>query len=137
MSPRATGDIHVESARIETSDRYLTRRAREDWIIENRSQEVHAFHIHQARFLLLEWYGAVNELSLRDTINVPFWDGKSTTYPLVKVRVDFRDPNILSTCVCRCHVLEHEDTMGLILVELATGAAAQPPKESARPERSF
>ena len=29
----------------------------EDWIIENRSSELHAFHIHQLHFLLLEYMG--------------------------------------------------------------------------------
>ena len=29
----------------------------EDWIIENRSQELHAFHIHQIRFMLVQWNG--------------------------------------------------------------------------------
>ena len=29
----------------------------EDWIIENRSSELHAFHIHQLHFLLLDYVG--------------------------------------------------------------------------------
>ena len=38
----------------------------EDWIIENRSTELHAFHIHQLHFELLDWLGfAVNEPFLR------------------------------------------------------------------------
>ena len=50
----------------------------EDWIIENRSQELHDFHIHQVHYLMLEWNGQkTNEPFLRDTINVPYWDGKS------------------------------------------------------------
>ncbi len=65
----------------------------EDWYIENRSQELHAFHIHQIHFMLLQWFGInVNEPFLRDTINVPFWDGKTAKYPSVKLRMDFRDP---------------------------------------------
>jgi FtsP/CotA-like multicopper oxidase with cupredoxin domain len=44
----------------------------EDWIIENRSNELHAFHIHQLHFMLLDYVGnRVNEPFLRDTINVP------------------------------------------------------------------
>ncbi len=107
----------------------------EDWIIENRSQEVHAFHIHQVHFLLLAWYGlAINEPYLRDTVNVPFWDGKSK-YPTVKIRMDFRDPNIVGTFVYHCHVLEHEDggMMGLIRVEPPKSASAHPSDEPARP----
>ncbi len=41
----------------------------EDWIIENRTQELHAFHIHQIHFLLTEWNGVpVDEPFLRDTV---------------------------------------------------------------------
>ena len=91
----------------------------EDWIIENRSQELHAFHIHQIHFMLLDWNGSpVDEPFLRDTVNVAYWDGKSATYPSVKLRMDFRDPNITGTFVYHCHLLEHEDggMMGTIRV---------------------
>lgn len=111
----------------------------EDWIVENRSQEIHAFHIHQVHFLLLEWFGLpVNEPYLRDTINVPFWNGKSK-YPVVKVRVDFRDPNSVGTFVYHCHVLEHEDggMMGLIRVLPPVAAAPRPPQQNSRPNQSF
>ncbi|MGB9070183.1 MAG: multicopper oxidase domain-containing protein, partial [Candidatus Acidiferrales bacterium] len=54
----------------------------EDWIIENRSNELHAFHIHQLHFLLLDYLGRpVNEPFLRDTVNVPYFDGKALVYP--------------------------------------------------------
>jgi len=91
----------------------------EDWIIENRSQEVHDFHIHQVHFLMLEWFGIpINEPFLRDTINVPFWDGKTLQYPTVRLRMDFRDPNVIGLFPFHCHLLEHEDggMMGLIRV---------------------
>jgi FtsP/CotA-like multicopper oxidase with cupredoxin domain len=92
----------------------------EDWIIENRSQELHAFHIHQIHFALLEWFGfPLNEPFLRDTVNVPYWDGKNPVYPRVKLRMDFRDPNSVGLYPFHCHLLEHEDSgmMGLIRVE--------------------
>jgi FtsP/CotA-like multicopper oxidase with cupredoxin domain len=92
----------------------------EDWVIENRTQEVHAFHIHQIHFMLLQFYGLpVSEPFLRDTVNVPFWDGKSAIYPQVKLRMDFRDPNAIGTSIYHCHILEHEDggMMGTIRVE--------------------
>ncbi len=91
----------------------------EDWIIENRTREVHAFHIHQTHFMLLEWNGIpLDEPFLRDTINVAYWDGKSSYYPSVKVRIDFRDPNIVGTFLYHCHLLEHEDggMMGTVRV---------------------
>lgn len=92
----------------------------EDWIIENRSNELHAFHIHQLHFMLLDYLGRpVNEPFLRDTINVPYYDGRSLEYPSVKLRMDFRDPNIVGTFVYHCHLLEHEDggMMGTIRVD--------------------
>jgi FtsP/CotA-like multicopper oxidase with cupredoxin domain len=101
----------------------------EDWIIENRSQELHDFHIHQVHFLMLEWFGIpINEPFLRDTIPVPFWDGKTTQYPTVRLRMDFRDPNAVGVFPFHCHLLEHEDggMMGLIRVEPAGVSSARP-----------
>jgi FtsP/CotA-like multicopper oxidase with cupredoxin domain len=100
----------------------------EDWVIENRSREVHAFHIHQTHFILLEWNGVpLDEPFLRDTVNVAYWDGKSSQYPSVKLRMDFRDPDIVGTFVYHCHLLEHEDggMMGTIRVLPRVTAAGQ------------
>ncbi len=91
----------------------------EDWIIENRSRELHAFHIHQIHFMLLDWNGVpVNEPFLRDTVNVAYWDGSSPVYPSIKLRMDFRSPNIVGDFIYHCHLLEHEDggMMGVIRV---------------------
>jgi FtsP/CotA-like multicopper oxidase with cupredoxin domain len=94
----------------------------EDWIIENRSLELHDFHIHQLHFQVREWFGyQVNEPFLRDTISVPFFDNLMTAYPSVRVRMDFRDPNTVGTFAFHCHLLEHEDggMMGTVRVEPA------------------
>jgi len=96
----------------------------EDWIVENRTQELHAFHIHQIHFMLIEWNGVpVDEPFLRDTVNVAYWDGRSRQYPSVKLRMDFRDSNVVGTFVYHCHLLEHEDggMMGLIRVDPKNG----------------
>jgi FtsP/CotA-like multicopper oxidase with cupredoxin domain len=92
----------------------------EDWIIENRTNELHAFHIHQLHFALMAWNGvAVNEPFLRDTVNVPYFSDRMLQYPSVRVRMDFRDPDTVGTFVYHCHLLEHEDAgmMGVIRVE--------------------
>jgi len=92
----------------------------EDWIIENRTQELHAFHIHQIHFLLEEVNGVpMDEPFLRDVVNVPFWNGSSATFPSVKLRMDFRNLRIVGVFVYHCHLLEHEDggMMGTILVK--------------------
>jgi FtsP/CotA-like multicopper oxidase with cupredoxin domain len=102
----------------------------EDWIIENRSMELHDFHIHQLHFQLRDWSGiAVNEPFLRDTVNVPYYKSRMLAYPSVRLRMDFRDPNIVGTFVYHCHVLEHEDggMMGKIKVVPRSTATSTTP----------
>jgi FtsP/CotA-like multicopper oxidase with cupredoxin domain len=97
----------------------------EDWVVENRTQEDHIFHIHQLHFQVLEVNGQpVSDPALRDTVDIPFWSG-SGAYPSVKVRMDFSDPSIVGTFVYHCHILEHEDggMMGEIQV-LPPGSAS-------------
>ncbi len=91
----------------------------EDWVIENRALETHAFHIHQIHFQVLEIDGkpAANS-DLRDTIEIPYWEGQGPFHS-VKVRMDFRDPTTAGTFLFHCHILLHEDLgmMHKILVE--------------------
>lgn len=101
----------------------------EDWTIENRSTESHNFHIHQTHFMVVESHGVpVDEPYLRDTINVPFWNGYAQQFPTVKLRMDFRDPNIVGTFPYHCHILQHEDggMMGTIRVEPALLSVGKP-----------
>jgi FtsP/CotA-like multicopper oxidase with cupredoxin domain len=91
----------------------------EDWTIENRALETHAFHIHQIHFMMLEVDGKpVTDQDLRDTIEIPYWSGTGPFHS-VKVRMDFRDPTIAGTFVFHCHILLHEDLgmMHKILVQ--------------------
>ena len=102
----------------------------EDWIIENRSTELHAFHIHQLHFMLMDWSGApVNEPFLRDTVNVPYYADRMLHYPSVRLRMDFRDPNTVGTFVYHCHLLEHEDggMMGTVRVLPRDDRSPHPP----------
>jgi len=82
----------------------------EDWTVENRALETHAFHIHQIHFKVLEVDGKpVADQDLRDTLEIPFWEGPGHPYHSVKMRMDFRDPTIAGTFVFHCHILLHED----------------------------
>jgi FtsP/CotA-like multicopper oxidase with cupredoxin domain len=97
----------------------------EDWTVENRAEEDHVFHIHQLHFQVIAVDGiAVNDPTLRDTYDVPYWSG-SGAYHSITVRMDFSDPNLVGTFVYHCHILEHEDggMMGEIQV-LPVGSAA-------------
>jgi len=109
-----------------TPDITATQGTVEDWVIENRARESHVFHIHQLHFQLLERDGQpLNEQALRDTVELPFWDGKSGSYPSIRIRLDFRDPRIVGTFLYHCHILEHEDAgmMGSIAVVLPPAAS--------------
>ncbi len=106
----------------------------EDWIIENRSTELHAFHIHQLHFHAA-WtgMGARQRAFPAGHLNVPYFRRRDAAYPSVRLRMDFRDPNTVGTFVYHCHLLEHEDggMMGLIRVEPASSpreAAPPPPR---------
>ena len=59
-----------------------------------------------------------DEPFLRDTVNVPYFNGRMLQYPSVRLRMDFRDPDTVGTFVYHCHLLEHEDggMMGLVRV---------------------
>ena len=81
----------------------------EDWTIQNRAGEAHAFHIHQLHFLLMAINGVpVANPELYDTYTIPNWTG-SGPYPSITVRMDFSDPNIAGTFVYHCHIIDHED----------------------------
>jgi len=103
----------------------------EDWTVENRAEEMHAFHIHQLHFLVLAVNGKpLAQPILRDTIALQAWTG-SGPYPSVTLRMDFRDPETAGMFVYHCHILDHEDAgmMAKILVKpsddsQASGAAA-------------
>jgi FtsP/CotA-like multicopper oxidase with cupredoxin domain len=107
----------------------------EDWIIENRTTELHTFHIHQLHFQLVDWLGLpVNEPFLRDTVSVPFFNGGKQGYPSVRLRLDFRDPNTVGTFLYHCHLLDHEDAgmMGLIRVDPAGATSIAKPHSASQ-----
>lgn len=82
----------------------------EDWTIENRTGEVHEFHMHQIHFKVLEENGKPlhrDQQQWRDTYQVPYWDGVGK-YPSIKVRMDFRGA-VVGDFVYHCHILDHED----------------------------
>jgi FtsP/CotA-like multicopper oxidase with cupredoxin domain len=90
----------------------------EDWTIENRAQENHEFHFHQIHFFVLSQDNfQINgsqpvqaiQGQLLDMIEIPYWDGIAAhPYPRVRVRMDFRGPDV-GDFVYHCHILNHED----------------------------
>ncbi|MBV8978967.1 MAG: multicopper oxidase domain-containing protein [Alphaproteobacteria bacterium] len=87
-----------------------TRGAVEEWTIQNRSPEVHEFHIHQIHFLVEEVNGVPipkDQQQFYDTYQVGFWKGRGR-YPSIKVKMDFRGA-VVGDFVYHCHILDHED----------------------------
>lgn len=82
----------------------------EEWTIENRTGEVHEFHLHQIHFQLVARNGVpvpARGRQFLDTIQVPYWNG-SGAYPSVTLRMDFRGMDV-GDFVYHCHILGHED----------------------------
>src|SRR5262249_15702706 len=95
----------------------------EDWTIENRSREVHAFHVHQLHFrVVARSLQPVTEPDLLDTVNVPAWRGVGS-YPSITLRMDFRDRRIVGLFPFHCHIAQHLDggMMGTVRVLPARG----------------
>jgi FtsP/CotA-like multicopper oxidase with cupredoxin domain len=107
----------------------------EEWIVQNRTQENHAFHFHHLHFLVesqdnFEINGSEQAPAITgqylDMIQVPFWDGNpSHPFPSVTLRIDFRGPDV-GDFVFHCHILEHEDggMMAIIRVQNANPSVA-------------
>ena len=103
----------------------------EEWRIENRTQEIHAFHMHQIHFLVT----AINDVpipkrkqQLYDVFTVPYWDGDfGKPYPSITAKLDFRGPDI-GDFVYHCHILDHEDGGMMAIIRVlpkGTPGAAQ------------
>jgi hypothetical protein len=97
----------------------------EDWLIENSTLEIHAFHIHQVHFRDVTQGGTgPNSIPLQDVITVPaapligdVQTGRPGPPGWVKLRMTFTTADI-GEFVYHCHILEHEDNgmMGKIRV---------------------
>ncbi|HVR09418.1 MAG TPA: multicopper oxidase domain-containing protein, partial [Thermoanaerobaculia bacterium] len=102
----------------------------EDWTIQNRTGENHEFHMHQIHFLQLEQNGVpVANGQYLDMIQVPYWTGTGP-YPSVKVRMDFRGPDI-GDFVYHCHILGHEDNGMMAIIQVNPGDDARSAKAPA------
>jgi FtsP/CotA-like multicopper oxidase with cupredoxin domain len=97
----------------------------EEWLIENSTLELHAFHMHQIHFRDVTLHdGGPDSQPLLDTIDLPaapLIGDVATGYPgapgWVRLRMTFTTEDI-GEFVYHCHILEHEDNgmMGKIQV---------------------
>ena len=88
----------------------------EEWEIENWTNELHAFHIHQLHFRVLAINGSKQpDPQLLDVVNVPYAtpsDITGGTAPVVpgRVRIKLYFPEELAGDIpFHCHLVDHED----------------------------
>lgn len=98
-----------------------TQGAVEEWRIENRTEELHEFHMHQIHFLIT----AINDVpipkrkqQLYDVFQVPYWNGDAAVpFPSITAKLDFRGPDV-GDFVYHCHILDHEDAGMMAIVRV-------------------
>jgi FtsP/CotA-like multicopper oxidase with cupredoxin domain len=84
----------------------------EEWTIQNQSDELHDFHIHQGGFQLVEINGVPQRLDgYYDTVNLPV-RGE------IKIVIPFTDPTSVGKFVYHCHLLSHEDKGMMATIEV-------------------
>ncbi|MEO7026734.1 MAG: multicopper oxidase domain-containing protein [Caulobacteraceae bacterium] len=97
----------------------------EAWTIENRTTEVHEFHIHQIHFKLQRRDGLTlppREQLFLDTVQIPYWTGAGP-YPSVTLLMDFRGA-VVGDFVYHCHILEHEDAGMMAIIRVLPRVSA-------------
>jgi FtsP/CotA-like multicopper oxidase with cupredoxin domain len=88
----------------------------EEWVVENWTNELHAFHIHQVHFRVLEIDGErIENPELLDVVTVPYATATgyhSSEGPVRpgRVRIKLTFPAALAGDIpFHCHLADHED----------------------------
>ena len=95
----------------------------EEWVVENWTRELHAFHVHQLHFRVLEIDGQKQaDPQLLDVVNVPFATnidkpGAQTIPGRVRIKLYFPE-DLAGDILFHCHLVDHEDNgmMGMVRV---------------------
>jgi FtsP/CotA-like multicopper oxidase with cupredoxin domain len=106
----------------------------EEWVIENWTNELHAFHIHQVHFRVLTIDGKpVADPPLLDVVNVPYaeatgYHSKEGPVRPGRVRIKLFFPESLAGDIpFHCHLVDHEDNgmMGVLRVTKSTSSSTK------------
>jgi FtsP/CotA-like multicopper oxidase with cupredoxin domain len=107
LKPYEMGDGPAVTVKADTT---------EEWVIENWTNELHAFHIHQLHFRVLEVDGkALADPPLLDVVNVPYatatgYHSKEGPVRPGRVRIKLTFPAALAGDIpFHCHLVDHED----------------------------
>ena len=103
----------------------------EEWVIENWTNELHTFHIHQLHFRVLDVDGqSATDPELLDVVEVPYATAtgyRSKLGPVrpgrVRIRMSF-PAELAGDIPFHCHLVDHEDNgmMAVLRVVKANGA---------------
>jgi FtsP/CotA-like multicopper oxidase with cupredoxin domain len=100
----------------------------EEWIIENWTNELHAFHIHQVHFRVLAIDGKpVVNPPLLDVVNVPYaeatgYHSKEGPVRPGRVRIKLYFPESLAGDIpFHCHLVDHEDNGMMAVLRVVPG----------------
>ena len=103
----------------------------EEWIVENWTNELHAFHIHQLHFRLLEVDGEkIADPPLLDVVNVPYatatgYHSKEGPVRPGRVRIKLTFPEALAGDIpFHCHLVDHEDNGMMAVLRVLPEAAS-------------
>ena len=100
----------------------------EEWVIENWTNELHAFHIHQVHFRVLTVDGQpVADAPLLDVVNVPYaeatgYHSKEGPVRPGRVRIKLYFPESLAGDIpFHCHLVDHEDNGMMAVLRVMKG----------------
>ena len=98
----------------------------EEWVIENWTNELHAFHIHQVHFRVLSIDGKpVTNPPLLDVVNVPYaeatgYHSKEGPVRPGRVRIKLTFPESMAGDIpFHCHLVDHEDNGMMAVIRVA------------------
>ena len=84
----------------------------EQWTIQNPSDEMHVFHIHQVNFQVISRNGQPEAFNGNvDTVRIP-------PRQSVDLRIAFTRREILGRFMYHCHVMKHEDRGMMAQIEV-------------------
>jgi FtsP/CotA-like multicopper oxidase with cupredoxin domain len=113
----------------------------EEWVVENWTNELHAFHIHQVHFRLLEVEGEkVADPPLLDVVNVSYatatgYHSKEGPVRRGRVRIKLSSPEaFVGDIPFHCHLVDHEDNGMMAVIRVVP--PRRPHRKASLPETS-
>jgi FtsP/CotA-like multicopper oxidase with cupredoxin domain len=110
----------------------------EEWVVENWTRELHAFHVHQLHFRVMEINGQKQpDPQLLDVVNVPFatnidTPGATTIPGRVRIKLYFPE-DLAGDILFHCHLVDHEDNGMMGMVRVVPKNAANPTRKAELP----